>query len=66
MASSMYGRVELNKPTTDLCQDADKNVGMALRRYKKDYDRRVHFVPIFPVDDYIYLDRPALFYSAAE
>lgn len=62
----MYNRLELIKPSIDLRQDAVKNLRLAQRRYKRDYDQLVRLESILLVGDYIFLDRPALFHSAAE
>lgn len=61
MASPMYVRMVLSKRGTDLCQEADQNLKPAQKRYKKYYDRRVGFAPIFCVGEYVFLDRPHIF-----
>lgn len=62
----MYARLELNKSTTDPHQDPNKNLRLAQKRYKIDYDLRASFAHTFCVGDYAFLDRPSLFHSAAE
>lgn len=66
MASPTYTTVELLKRATDLRQETDKNLRLAQKRYKKDYDGRVRFTPIFRVDDYVFSNRPPLYRSTVE
>lgn len=60
----MYSRLELIKQAIDLRHEADKNMRLAERRYKKNYDQRIRFTPIFRVGDFVFLDKPPLFRSA--
>lgn len=62
----MYSRLKLIKLATDPHEEADKNLRLAQKRYKNDYDRRVRFVPIFRIGDYIFLNRPRIFHVVAE
>lgn len=62
----MYAQLKLIKRAKALCQEADKNLGLAQRRYKMDYDCLVRFVDTFGVEDYVFMGRPPLLRSAAE
>lgn len=65
-AFPMSARNYLVKRATELRQGADKNLQLAQRRYRKDYDRRVCLAIIFRVGGYVFLDTAPLFYLAAE
>lgn len=62
----MHARLEIIKRTTDLRQEADKNLRPKEKRHKKDYDRLVRFALVFRAGDHPFLDRPLLFRSAAK
>lgn len=56
MPSLMYTSLKLVKRATELRKDAHKNVNLAYGGYKKDYIRRLRFIPIFQVGGYVFLD----------
>lgn len=65
IASPGYAGLKLIMLATHICQEANKNVRQAQSGEKKNYDRLVYFTPMFGVGDYVFLDRPPLFRSAA-
>lgn len=52
----MDATLGLIKCAKNLYEKANKNLKLAQKRYKKDYDRRVRFATIYRVGDYIFLD----------
>lgn len=62
----MYAQLKRIQRATDFRQEADKILHLAQGRYKKEFDGRGRFDPIFRVGDYTVLDRPPLFRSASE
>lgn len=66
IASPMSARLGLFRLAKDPHQRFEKTLRLAQWLYKKDYDRSVCFAPIFRILDYVVLDRPLLFHSAAK
>lgn len=65
-STPLSARLELIRRASSLCNEPEKNVKLAQRRYKPHDDRYARFARIFNEDDEISLDRPFLFQSAAE
>lgn len=65
MASPMYARLAYNKLSIDPRQEANKNLRLAQKHYKKDYDWRACLASIFKVCDYALLNKSLLFHSAS-
>lgn len=66
IVSPMYASLELVRRFTDLQRESDKILRLEQRLDKKDYKWPVRFAQIFILGDYVLLDRPTLFRSAAE
>lgn len=64
--SSLYARLDLICRATSLHEEADKNLRVVQKTYKRHHDRQVRLAPIFKEGDEAYLDRPPLSRSAAE
>lgn len=65
-ALSMYAKLKLIRCATDLRRDADKNLMLEQKRYKKDHDQHIPSSRFFRFEDYIFLSMPPLFRLAAE
>lgn len=62
----MYASLVLISWAIDLRKESDKNLKIALRRYKKGYEWHICLAQICLVAEYIYVDRPPLFRLAVE
>lgn len=66
MLSLVYSGLELIRSASDLRQEADNNLNLPQRRYKKEYDRHDRFDHMSQADHYGFLDMPPVSQFAAE
>lgn len=53
VALLMLATLELTTQTTEIFREADKNLRLAKRQYKKGIGQHLRFTPIFLVGDYL-------------
>lgn len=61
-----YARLELEWRATRLCNEAEMNLKLARKKYKRHHERHFWFASTITEGEGIYLEGPSLFRSAAE